>query len=115
MAALTVLTVDLDGVTFATETPAGGGDTFVNTGREVLYVANGSGGSIDVTFTGQSASNFGVTSNKVVAVGAGVTKVIGPFLTGWFDTAAALVAVQTSSQASITVAVLKVTDTVTAL
>jgi hypothetical protein len=70
------------GVVIAPVAAAGGGDTFQNTGKELLYVKNGSGSSINVTIAAQSACSFGVTNavhDLVVAVGAGVEKYIGPF------------------------------------
>ena len=68
MAALTInLGTDggLDLATIDTAAASGAGDTFLNDGKTMFFVTNGSGGSINVTFA--------AVVDKVVAVGAGLT------------------------------------------
>lgn len=56
----------------------GGGDTMVPHQDAFLHVKNGSGGSITVTVTGQTACNQGSTHDLAVAVPAGEERMIGP-------------------------------------
>lgn len=83
MAVLVVQKIVKAGLTPALAAAAGGGDSWQNTGREFLKVTNGGAGSINVTIAAQAGacSTYGVTNaahDIVVAVGAGVTKDIGP-------------------------------------
>ncbi|HYE86260.1 MAG TPA: hypothetical protein VEA16_07885, partial [Vicinamibacterales bacterium] len=83
MAVLSVQKIVKAGLTPSLAAAAGGGDSWQNTGREFLEVANGGGGSINVTIAAQAGAcaTYGVTNSAhdiVVAVGAGVTKRIGP-------------------------------------
>lgn len=83
MAVLTPQVIVKTGLTASLAAAAGGGDSWQNTGREFLRVANGGGGSINVTLAAQGGAcqPYGVTNvahDIVVAVGAGVTKDIGP-------------------------------------
>lgn len=67
-------------------TPAGmgaaaAGDTIATcTGKETLIVANGSGGSINVTIASHENCDQGNDHDLVIAVAAGVTRELGPFL-----------------------------------
>jgi len=85
------------------------GDTFANTGKEMLYVKNGSGSSINVTIDAPATCDFNVGANaahdQVVAVAAGVEKLIGPFPVARFN-AAGLVTVICSAVTTVTVAVI---------
>lgn len=83
MAVLAVQKIVKTGLTPSVAAAAGGGDSWPNTGREYLEVRNGGVGSIDVTIAAQAGAcgTYGVTNaahDLVVAVGAGVTKRIGP-------------------------------------
>lgn len=115
MPTLAVIESSVAGAVFATANADVGGDEFTNTGREIIYVANGSGGDITVTFTGQSASNFNVTTNNAVVVSAGTTEVIGPFLKGWFSDTNNKVQVTYSGISSLTVAIIQTPSTTDAL
>lgn len=94
MAALTVATIVDSGLT-RSHTAVSSSDTFVDdgTGRTFIEIANGGGGSINATFTAQQTSQVvpgvgNVTiADIVVAVGAGVTKLIGPFTRAYISTA----------------------------
>lgn len=77
--ALAVTTFAEAGITHATSAAHVDGNKFANTGTEVLMVINGSGVSIDVTIQTQKTINGLAVSDRVVAVGAGVTKFIGNF------------------------------------
>ena len=110
MALLSTQTIVEAGLANALVSAAAGGDTFVNPEDQTTFfmVTNGSGGSINVTFTNQvaNASVPGVgnvaLSDRVVAVGAGATRMIGPFPPR-FNNAAGQVAVTYSSATSVTV------------
>lgn len=84
-----------------------GGDKFNNTGRERFRVRNGSGVSINVTFTatGSAGCPEGTLHDKVVAVAAGAEKVFGPFDPARFSDASNQVAVGYSAVTSVTVGV----------
>lgn len=88
---------------------AGGGDSFVNTGREYLVVNNASGGSITVTFSSNGAGavcSFGKTStahDEGGAVAAGATRVFGPFKPAQFNDSNGRVQVTYSGVTSLTV------------
>ena len=55
------------------------GHYFANNGSTFLQVANGSGVSINVTAISQLTLEGLAVADSIVAVGAGVTKLIGPF------------------------------------
>lgn len=66
------------------------GNTFPNTGRESIEVANGAGAPITVTFTTTSSyTTAGGTAfpvaDHVVTVTNGTSKIIGPFEIGAFS------------------------------
>jgi hypothetical protein len=87
MAVLTVQDCALTGLAESLAAAAGGGDSFVDNGKgeTVLEVVNGGGGSINVTITAHevAADVPGIgpitIADKVIAVGNGATKLIGPF------------------------------------
>jgi hypothetical protein len=85
---------------------AGGGDQFINTGKEFLHVKNGGGGSIDVTIDSQTPCNQGFDHNLLVAVPNGQDRIIGPFDPGRFNDANGYVKITYSGVAGLTVAVL---------
>lgn len=79
MALLTPVLSSRAGVALTGVTPtASTGDTFANTGKEYIFVNNGSAGSINVTLDMVATLDGAAVTDPVVAVGAGVTKVIGP-------------------------------------
>lgn len=55
------------------------GHYYPNNGATFLLVTNGSGAPIDVTAISQLTVEGLAVADSVVAVGAGVTKLIGPF------------------------------------
>lgn len=62
-----------------TAAAAGGGDEFVNTGKEMLVVKNADGGSHSVTIPRTRTVDGQPAASLVVAVPAGATRLIGPF------------------------------------
>lgn len=107
MAQLSPLSVTRAGTTLATASAAGGGDSFLNTGTEMLYVANGGVGSITVTIAVQTTVDGQAVPGRTVTVSNGVTKLIGPFPTPNYNDANGLVQISYSGVTSVTVAVIK--------
>lgn len=108
MATLIVTELDADGVTLSPASAGGSGDVFDNQdGDSFLYVNNGSGSSIDVTFTGQAGPSGFTVSDVVVAVANGAEKLIGPFPPRYFNDANGRVAVSYSDNTSVTVQAFK--------
>lgn len=108
MAALTTVALSRAGVPDSGGTAAGaGGDTFVNDGVTMLLVKNGSGASINVTFAYGQTVDGQTVPGKVVAVGAGVTTLIGPFPSNLFTDSNGNVAVSYSAVTSVTVKPIK--------
>jgi hypothetical protein len=86
----------------------GGGDTFLNSGREFFYIKN-AGSSMDVTFVAQGTCDFLTTDHAhdlVVTVAGSTEKIIGPFSQTRFNDANSHVTVHYSSVTSVTVGVL---------
>ena len=103
-----------DGIAATMSAATGGGDTFANPdGKKFFFCKNGGGGSINVTFTAadtnaNSQERGRITrADRVVAVAAGVEKLIGPFAPKVFNDAAGIVAVTYSGVTTVTVAVLE--------
>jgi len=88
------------------------GDTFANSGSEIVYVKNGSGSSINVTIVSQGTCSFGLAANvahdKVIAVAAGATKLIGPLDKSRFnDPTTLLTKIVVSTVTSVDLAILR--------
>lgn len=78
MALLTPQVGTVDGLVLTFGAAAVGGDTFLNTGREVLHVKNASGSPVTVTINAGRTCSYGSTHNKTVVVADGTTALIGP-------------------------------------
>lgn len=113
MAALNAVVVSRAGATFAPVAASAGGDTIANNdGTKFLYINNGGGGSINVTFAKTVLSDGDAVAGKVVAVPAGTAKLIGPFPTGIYnDPTTQAVAITYSGVTSVTVGVISSTAT----
>lgn len=108
MAQLTPAQFKSSGTLVSTAAAAGGGDSFANTGQEVLYVNNGGGSPITVTITAQNTKYLQETvSNRTVSVTNGTAQFIGPFPPAIFNDANGLVQITYSGVTSVTVAVFK--------
>lgn len=115
MAAFTIHSQDIDGIAITFENAAAGGDTFVNDATERTYIIakNADASSTNITFTNQLTAEkvpgFGQIdfSDKVIAVAAGATKVIGPFKAKQWNNTSGAVAVSYSSVTSLTMAAVK--------
>ncbi len=105
MATLTATTPAVGGTAFAPVAAAAGGDRFLNTGNEQLYVKNAGGGSINVTVDAQSDGGVAYT-DPVIAVAAGAEKLIGRFDPRKFNDSSGYVNLSYSGVSSVTVAVI---------
>lgn len=106
MADLNVQEITEAGLNPAFVAASAGGDTFTNTGREVIHVKNGSGAAIDVTLVGANACEFGFTHNDVVSVPAGGERIIDPTPTRRFvDKTTKKTSINYSAVANVTVAI----------
>lgn len=106
MATLAVVSAVVSGAVYTPVAAAAGGDVFPNDGNTRLLVTNGGGSSINVTVTPQNTVNGLSLSAVVVAVGAGVSKIIGPFPPQYFNNASNQVVLTYSGVTSVTVAVI---------
>ncbi|HLO39709.1 MAG TPA: hypothetical protein VK176_01700 [Phycisphaerales bacterium] len=114
MAAITPVVPASAGSAFTPANASGGGDTFTNPrSNSLLYVNNGGAGSINVTITAQITARPGnppfppqTIPNLVVAVGAGVTKLI-PIPRCYTSESTGLVSVAYSDATSVTVGVIQ--------
>jgi len=97
MATLATQQVALTGTAHTLAAASGGGD-------KLHPGDHGDSGSHTVTVNSQKLSNFGTDEDVVVAVAAGVTKLIGPFPASRFAGSDGLVAVTYDGVTSVTVA-----------
>jgi len=104
MATLTVQAVSPLGTVHTLAAAAGGGDKMPPGNHNFLVVKNGDAGSHTVTINSVPLSNFGTDEDLVVAVAAGVTKLIGPLPANRFAGTDGLVAITYDGVTSVTVA-----------
>lgn len=112
MAALTVATSkrSTNGNDLAGVAASVGGDTFVNTGTELLVIKNGGGSGITLTVATPVTVDSLAVTDLTATIGAGETRMLGPFPPGIYnDTLAAggIVSLSYSGVTSVTVAVIK--------
>lgn len=86
------------------------GHAIANTGKEVLHVKNGGGGSINVTAVIPGTVDGQAIGDRVVAVPAGEERIIGPFPGTIYDQPGTTdMHVDFSGVTSVTVAALRAT------
>jgi len=111
MALLTPLVPVITGPLLGAVAAAGGGDSFSNTGKELFYVKNASGGAITVTFDSPATCSFAgaalAAHDNSVSVGAAEERLIGPFPAVRFNDGSSNVIVTYSGVTSLTVAVIR--------
>lgn len=101
---LTRAGIDVVGVT-----PDATGDEWPNTGYEVIEVKNGSGAGITVTLDLKPTVDGAALVDPTVSIGAGVTKMIGPFPPSWYnDSVTGRAKATCSATATITIKVIKI-------
>lgn len=104
---LTVSQIVKAGLTQALAAANADGSYVPNDGRVFLHVKNGSESSINVTIETPNTVDGNAIADLVVAVGAGVEKLIGPFAPGIYNDEDANVKVTFSAVTSITIAALR--------
>lgn len=112
MAALTVQAVrrSSNGIDLAGAAASGGGDTFPTTGKECLVIKNGGGAGITLTVATPVTVDGLPVSELTATIGAGETRILGPFPPAWYSTdgnPGSNVALSYSSVTSVTVAVVQ--------
>lgn len=83
--ALTLQNITLAGLTPALAAANVDGNMFTNDGTEFIDVANAAVGSMTVTVQTPGTVGGNLIADKVITVGAGVTKRIGPFPTDVYN------------------------------
>lgn len=114
MAVLTATAAAAAGVTLSGAAASAGGDSFVNTGKEVLVVKNTGGSDCILTFTTPITVDGQAVAERTVTVPATTGyKVIGPFRPGVYNDTGIVggsVAVAYDQVTSVTVQLLSVTS-----
>lgn len=106
MATLTVTTIGRPGIDLtatAVAADGGGSDKFPNTGKEFLYISNGSGSSYTASFPIQAPTDGQTVPPKTVTIAAGHAALIGPFPPGLYNDAQKNVVVNHSAETTIKV------------
>jgi hypothetical protein len=112
--ALTVTTTAKTGVVqpAMVAVDAANGNSFVNTGREVIEINNGGGSPITVTFVTTLTYQGYAIADQTVSVTNGTVKLCGPFDTALFnDTTDSTIGIDYSSGTSVTARVTKLGST----
>ena len=91
-----------------TENAVAASDTFSNDGHTILIVTNGSGGSVNVTLTTPGTVDGLAVADRVVAVGNGVKKAIGPFPRSLYNDSDGKVTVAYDGTTSVTAMALSI-------
>jgi 3-oxoacyl-ACP reductase-like protein len=79
---------------------------FVNTGRELVLVKNGSEGSLDVTVD-SVADEYGREGDVTISTGASEESIAGPFPTHLFNQSDGKVHIDLTDDTSLTLAVVR--------
>lgn len=106
MATLTKQSIKHTGLTPSFVAATGGGDDWINTGREFLYVKNGDASPMTVTVNSRVLSNYATDVDVEVSVPASSEKLIGAFPTQRFNDSTNKAAISYSAVTSVTVAVI---------
>ena len=106
MATLTAIVPTYAGVSLGAAAAAVGGDKFVNTGNELLYIKNGGGSTITLTLDAQTVAGLTIT-DPTVSVAAGAEKIVGPFDPRYFTDSSGFLNLSYSAVTSVTVAVIR--------
>lgn len=84
-------------------------DEFSNDGRTILWVTNGSGGSLTVTIVSQNTIDTDLAiADRTVTLTTGQVKVLGPYATTHYNDADGMCTLQFSATTSVTCAVISV-------
>lgn len=108
MADIAAQKVSLSGLTPSFTAASVGGDTFLNDGKVLAHVQNGSAASITVTAVARKKCSHGFLHDEMPVVPAGATRIIGPFPPERFNDQNGKVTLNYSAAASVQVAVVDV-------
>lgn len=109
MAILTPTPAARAGINLAGVACSGGGDSFLNTGREVAVLVNASGSPITLTLVTQDTVDGRAVADRTVSLAAGATVAVGPFPPGIYNDTGGYVQMTYSGVTTLTVTVLQVT------
>lgn len=98
-----------NGVDLAGVAAAGGGDSFPNTGAEVLVIKNGGGSGITLTVVTPVTVDGLAVADLTATIAAGATAMVGPFPPGTYSDGSGNVNLTYSAVTTVTVSVVKVT------
>lgn len=84
---------------------AGGTEKWAGTGKEMLWIKNGSGGTYTGTITTEVTIDGIAVSNKTFTIPTGDEAIIGPFPTGFYNDGQGNVNLGHSTTTSVTVCV----------
>jgi hypothetical protein len=109
MAALTVYTIDYDGVDVESAyAAAAASQEFANDGRTFVHIKNASGGSITCTFTTAGTYRSHAIADTVVTVGATTgEQMVGPFPKEIYNANDGNIDITWSATPSVTIGVFK--------
>jgi len=107
MAALTPVAPKRAANIYTPAAASAGGDTFPNTGRELLLVehTNGAGSGMTLTIVTTMIVDGEPVGDKTIAIGPGERHLLGPFATNVYNDANGEVGLSYSAVADITIAV----------
>jgi hypothetical protein len=108
MATLSVQVAVLAGIKPTYASCAGGGDEFVNSGREFIHIKNGHTSPQTVTVNSQTVCSQGFDHDAAVAVTNAEDRIIGPFPKSRFDDANGKVQLTYSGVTALTIAIVQV-------
>lgn len=98
-----------NGVNIAGVAAAGGGDSFPNTGKEVVYIKNGGGSGITLTVVTPVTIDGLAVADLTATIGAGESRIIGPFPPAYYSDGSGNVGLTYSAVTTVTVGVVAVT------
>jgi hypothetical protein len=108
VATLSVQEIDQDGLEATFAAVAGGGDQFLNSGKEFIEIVNDDASDKTLTIVSQITISGLAVSDQTVVVTAGERRHVGPFATGTFNDSSGYVQLTYSAATSVTIAVLRV-------
>jgi hypothetical protein len=110
MTTLTVVpSVRAVGVNLAGVAANAGGDAFPNTGAEVIVIKNGSGSPITLTVVTPALVDGLAVTDLAVVIGAGETRMVGPFPSGTYaDPTTGAVSLTYSAVTTVNITIVKV-------
>lgn len=106
MALLTAQTVGLSALALTSTAVSALGDTFANTGEEVIIIET-AGTATVVTITSPTLCNQGFSHDLTVSLGATVKQVLGKFSVNRFNDASGLCKITCSPVTNVTISVVK--------